>query len=245
LFLSEVLEMVNREEIARKNDFIRRTFTGGMILLTSGVEALESADKEATEAAARAMFDAGLEAGSIRISEKLLRFYWEHGIESDDAFQRFLEKEFGEADPKILAAGLNAYLKEKYLRLKPYPKVKETLEELKKRGLKLGVVSDGVRLKAWMRLNAAGLDKYFDAVVTHEDTGKEKPAKEPFLKACKELEVKPEECLMVGDWVERDIEGAKALGMKTCLAKYGQVVGRKKGADYEIDDVRRLLDVVE
>ena len=34
-------------EIARKNDFIRRTFAGGMILLTSGVEALEAGDKEA------------------------------------------------------------------------------------------------------------------------------------------------------------------------------------------------------
>jgi len=36
-----------------------------------------------------------------------------------------------------------------------------------------------------MRLNAAGLDKYFDVVVTYEDTGKKKPEKEPFLKACK------------------------------------------------------------
>ena len=39
--------MLNREEIARKNDFIRRTFAGGLIVLTSGVKALESADKEA------------------------------------------------------------------------------------------------------------------------------------------------------------------------------------------------------
>jgi len=31
---------------------------------------------------------------------------------------------------------------------------------------------------------------------------------------------KPEECLMVGDWPEKDIEGAKALRMKTCLIKH-------------------------
>ena len=39
--------MNKSREIARKNDVIRRTFTGGIILLTSGVEALEAADKEA------------------------------------------------------------------------------------------------------------------------------------------------------------------------------------------------------
>ena len=61
---------------------------------------------------------------------------------------------------------MNAYLKEKYLHLKPYAGVAETLHELKQRGFKLGVVSDGLRLKAWMRLNEADLDKYFDAVVT-------------------------------------------------------------------------------
>ena len=198
----------------------------------------------ASRAAACAMVEAGLKADPKEISEKLFDFYLKHGIESDDAFQKFLEKEFGKVEPRILAAGINAYLKEKYLHLKHYPGTIETLKEVKKRGLKLGVVSDGVRLKAWMRLNASGLDKYFDVVVTHDDTGKKKPAKEPFLKACEELKVKPEECLMVGDWVERDIEGAKALGMKTCLAKYGQVIGKNKGADYEIEDFKEILMIV-
>ena len=200
--------------------------------------------KKSTEAAVRAMVDAGLENKDEDLSTRFLEFYYSHGIESDDAFQKFLEKEFGKAEPRILAAGVNAYLKEKYLHLKPYPGVVETLKALKTEGLKLGVVTDGVRLKAWMRLNAAGLDKYFDAVVTFEDTGKKKPAKEPFLKACEELKVKPEECLMVGDWMERDIEGAKSVGMKTCLAKYGQVVGKEKGADYEINEIKELLEVI-
>jgi putative hydrolase of the HAD superfamily len=177
--------------------------------------------KKAVFAAACAMVSAGLKADPKKLVEGMLEFYYSYGIESDDAFTRFLEKEYGRAEPRFVAAGVTAYLKEKYAYLKPFPRVVETLRKLKKKGLKLGVVSDGVRLKAWMRLNAAGLDKYFDTVVTFDDTGKKKPAKEPFLKACKELNVKPEECLMVGDWIERDIEGAKALGMKTCLTKHG------------------------
>ena len=196
--------------------------------------------KKATYAAAKAMVDAGLKADRKKLTQKLLKFYYQHGIESDDAFQRFLEKEFGKAEPRILAAGVNAYLKEKYVHLKPYPSVVDTLRKLRKRGLKLAVVSDGLRLKAWMRLNAAGLDGYFDAVITYEDTGKKKPSKEPFLKACKMLNVTPEECLMVGDWPERDINGAKALGMKTCWAKYG-CHGKRCGADFVIKKLSSLF----
>ena len=201
--------------------------------------------KNSTAAAAKAMVDAGLKTSGKHLSERLLKFYYSHGIESDDVFTSFLEKEVGKAEPKVVAAGINAYLQEKYVNLKPYPSVLETLESLKKKGLKLGVVTDGVRLKAWMRLNAAGLDGFFDTVVTFDDTGKKKPAKEPFLKACEELKVKPEECIMVGDWVERDIEGAKKLGMKTCLAKYGQVIGKKNRADYEISNIKELIRLLE
>ena len=134
-------------------------------------------------------------------------------------------------------------MKEKYLHLKPYPGVLETLRELKRQGYKLGVVSDGVRLKARMRLNEAGLDGYFDAVVTYEDTGKQKPAREPFLRICDELGVNPEECLMVGDWPERDVQGGRLAGMKTCLAKYGQMHETK--ADYQIESFSKLLTVVD
>lgn len=198
--------------------------------------------KLASKAAAKAMVEAGLKTKSKDLAKELFNFYLEYGIESDDAFTKFLEKKVGVVEPRIVAAGVNAYLKEKYLHLEPYPGVVETLKELKKKYLKLAVVTDGLRLKAWMRLNAAGLDKYFDVVVTYEDTGKKKPAKEPFLKACGELNVKPQECLMVGDWPERDIEGAKAIGMKTCLVKYGNF---RDGsiADYEISSFIEILSL--
>jgi putative hydrolase of the HAD superfamily len=93
-----------------------------------------------------------------------------------------------------------------------------------------------------MRLNEAGLDGYFDSVVTYDDTGQRKPAKEPFLLICDQLEVRPEECLMLGDWPERDVQGGKLAGMKTCLAKYGQE--RPAKADYQIKAFKELLDVI-
>jgi putative hydrolase of the HAD superfamily len=201
-----------------------------------------SMKRAASAAAANAMIEAGLPAAPKDLSENLFTFYLDHGIESDDAFEEYLLHEYKAVNYRILAAAVNAYLKEKYLSLKPYPGVLETLRELKKQGFKLGVISDGLRLKAWMRLNEAGLDGFFDAVVTCEDTGTRKPAPAPFLLICDQLDVAPEECLMVGDWPERDVEGGKLVGMKTCLARYGQE--RPAGADYQIEDFKELLDVI-
>ena len=50
---------------------------------------------------------------------------------------------------------------------------------------------------------------------------------------------------MVGDWPERDIKGAKALGMVTCFAKYGNPEATAPDADYEINDIKELLEIVE
>jgi putative hydrolase of the HAD superfamily len=196
--------------------------------------------KKATYAAAKAMVKAGLKANSKKLAKELLDYYYGYGIESDDAFETFLRKEFKSVNYRVLAVAVNAYLHEKYVHLKPYPHVPETLQKLRKKGLKLAVVSDGLRLKAWMRLNAAGLDNYFDVVVTYDDTCKKKPHRYPFLAACKALKIKPNESIMVGDWPERDIEGAKALGMKTCWAKYG-TTAKNAHADYTIHNFTSLL----
>ena len=51
---------------------------------------------------------------------------------------------------------------------------------------------------------------------------------------------------MVGDWPERDVIGAKKLGMKTAFAKYGDVASTlESGADYDILDVKELLPIIK
>ena len=105
--------------------------------------------------------------------------------------------------------------------------------------------TDAPRMSAWTRLVSLGLDSFFDAVVANEDTGKRKPDPAPFRLALERLEVKPEEAIMIGDWAERDMVGAKALGMKTAFARYGDDFNTKDpGADYEITDIAQLVDIV-
>ena len=49
---------------------------------------------------------------------------------------------------------------------------------------------------------------------------------------------------MVGDWPERDIKGAKAMGMKTCFARYGNPKVKRTNADYEISNIKMVLDII-
>jgi putative hydrolase of the HAD superfamily len=60
------------------------------------------------------------------------------------------------------------------------------------------------------------------------------------------LGVTPAEALMVGDWAERDMVGAKGLGMTTVFARYGDTFDTKdSGADYDIDDCFELVAIVD
>ena len=58
--------------------------------------------------------------------------------------------------------------------------------------------------------------------------------------------MKAEEAMMVGDWAERDIEGARKVGMKTVFSQYGDLFGtQNSGADFEIQDILQLIEIVD
>jgi putative hydrolase of the HAD superfamily len=197
--------------------------------------------KEASKKAAKAMIKAGLRLDRRKAGKQLFEFYLKHGIDSDTAFERFIKKMHGKLDYKILAAGINAYLSSKLIG--PYPNVRHTLRKLKKKGIKLGIVTDAPALKAWKRLNAMGLDDFFDIVIAYEDTRKKKPHKLPFSLALKQLKLQPQDVLFVGDNPERDIKGANMVGMKTAFARYG--CKKRCKADYIIDDISEILKIVK
>jgi len=203
-----------------------------------------SMKKISCEAAISAMIDSGLPIKKNIAYKKLFDLYNVHGIEDQQIFQKFLKKETGKIDYKILSTGIAAYRRMQVGYLEPYPQVRRTLIALRERGLKLGIVSDAPKLKAWIRLAEMRLTDFFDVVVTLDDTGKLKPHVLPFNAAMKELKLKPEEILFVGDNPGRDIKGAKKVGMKTALAKYGQIFPSKNiKADYELKEVQELLKI--
>lgn len=60
-----------------------------------------------------------------------------------------------------------------------------------------------------------GLDKYIPFMVTSEEAGMEKPHPITFQLGLKHLNTAPSETLMIGDSEEKDILGAKQLGLQT------------------------------
>ena len=200
--------------------------------------------KISCDAAISAMIGAGLDIKKEKAMKELFYLYDKYGLEEKTIFQKFLKKIAKKIDYEVLASGIVAYRRVRSGFLEPYPHVSEVLFELKKRGIKLAIVSDAPRLKAWVRLVAMKINHLFDIVITFDDTKEMKPSVAPFKLAFKKLKLKPYECLMVGDRPERDIKGARKLGMLTCFAKYGNP-NAKSNADYEINDIKELLEIVE
>jgi len=206
--------------------------------------------RSSINAAIYAMIEAGLPIRKEDAVDILFKLYDKYGIEDNTIFQKFLKETIGEVDYKILSAGIVAYRRIREHHLDPYPNVRPTLKKLKESDYKLAIVSDAPRLKAWLRLTYLGLTNYFDIVVTFDDTNKKKPSPEPFRFALEKLKVKPEEVIIIGDDIKKDIAGGKKLGMLTVFARYGDTFFHKpengyQKPDYVIDDIKELLDVLK
>lgn len=197
------------------------------------------------DAAVTAMIDSGMPVPREEAVAKIYEIYDRVGIENQEIFDIFLEQQFRTVDYKWLAAGIVAYRRARNTYLVTYPHVRSTLADLLRRGLRLAVISDAPRMGAWLRLAQLDLHHMFDPVVTFEDTGHRKPSPVPFERALQIMGMSPKEVLMIGDWPERDMVGAKQLGIVTVFASYGDTKNTvESGADYDIDDISQLLQVL-
>jgi putative hydrolase of the HAD superfamily len=167
-----------------------------------------------------AMIDAGLDEPEDQILRDLNSVIKKYGPNYPHHYDELL-KMYDRLDPKIIAAGVVAYEHTKIGYLKPLPGVDPVLIELKK-SLKLGVISNGLRIKQWEKLVGLRIHHFFLAVITSEECGCEKPSPEIFRAALEALNVKPDEAVMVGDKYDVDIVGAKALGMHTIWLRKGE-----------------------
>ena len=200
----------------------------------------------AVKSAIRGMIEAGLEIDEVKSYKDIISIYEEFGWENQKVFDVFLTKSIGYVDNKFLAAGIVAYRRAREANLLAYPNVNRTLVNLTKLGIKLAVVSDAPSREAWMRIYYLNLYHFFDAVITFDDSGERKPSSTPFEMALKKLKLKPQDSLMIGDWPDRDVVGAKQLGMRTAFAVYGDTFGTKySGADWDIQDISEIITIIK
>jgi len=116
------------------------------------------------------------------------------------------------------AADRPANLGEVYLArcpLKPHtlPHTHEVLDYLQGKGYDLHIITNGFSDVQDIKLKSSGLDGYFDVVVTSETSGHKKPSPEIFYHALSSAKADLDDSLMIGDNLETDIAGARAVAM--------------------------------
>ena len=126
--------------------------------------------------------------------------------------------------------------------------IAEVLQAIENKQLKWGIVTNKPRRFTQRLIESMGLHQRAACIVSGDDAAKPKPSPETLLLACKQVGVKPQACVYVGD-AERDVVAAKAAGMKTVVALFGYIddVSDKPhewGADALIQTPIELLDLL-
>jgi len=187
---------------------------------------IATVDRDAALAAAAAE---NREASDFRVTplaERLARVF---GLPRDDSTatealcERFLEPVFAVA--------------------RVYDDVLPVLARLRETGLRTAIVSNtpwGSPSKPWRQeLERLGLLTLVDVAVFCGDVGWRKPAREIFLRAAADLGVDCRQCVFVGDELQWDVEGSRAVGMRPVLIDRDDRYERFRGE--RIRDLRGVL----
>jgi HAD superfamily hydrolase (TIGR01509 family) len=139
-----------------------------------------------------------------------------------ESLQKALELQgYREISEDTLQAGVDGFFKAEEGAYSIIFGVPETLSKLRAMGLKLAVVSNATCGRLVRRaLERRGLMGYIQHVAVSADLGPCKPDPSIFWGSMHALETRAEECAVVGDRPEIDIEGARRAGMRAVLADF-------------------------
>ena len=128
-----------------------------------------------------------------------------------------------------------------------YPGIVEILEFIKSKKIPLGIFTGKGRKSALITLEALGMDKYFDLVVTGDDVVNHKPSGEGITKFVNEFSLTKEKVLMIGDSTG-DIKAAREAGIKIASViwdSYAKEEVLKQKSDYIFHSVNELKEFLE
>ncbi len=135
-----------------------------------------------------------------------------------------------------------------------YPGMEELIKKLKALGYFNAIVTSRLTSSTIDTLEKYDLRRYFDIVVTCDDTDRHKPDPEPVLLALSKLDISEEEAIMIGD-SKFDILCAHNAGVKAMLVAWSQAMsgapemteapeGSPYRPDFIIDRADLLLEIL-
>jgi phosphoglycolate phosphatase len=130
----------------------------------------------------------------------------------------------GRAEPQAFARGRASfyahYTVENGVQAIVFDRVPEALEQLRGRGLRLACVTNKPQEFTLPLLAKMDLARHFDAVVAGDEVAEKKPHPALLLEACRRMQVKPTEVMLIGDSVN-DAQAARAAGCGCVLVETG------------------------
>jgi HAD superfamily hydrolase (TIGR01662 family) len=127
-----------------------------------------------------------------------------------------------------------------YSRVTLYPDAEKILPQLKEKGLKIGLITNGLQSDINEILPKVGLQNSFDVVVVVDTLRKMKPDVEVFHYALEKLNTVPSEAIFVGDEIETDYKGVQRCGLTVFL-----IDRDGKFRDKSVNRISSLKDLFE
>lgn len=118
----------------------------------------------------------------------------------------------------------------------------QTLEALRRRGLRLAVVTNGRGLVQQRKLVSLGMLELVDAVLISEQEGVSKPDATIFHRALQRLHTAPGDAVHVGGHPEHDVRASRAAGLKACWLRQSRWPPPE--SDATLDRLPQLLEVL-
>lgn len=129
--------------------------------------------------------------------------------------------------------------------VKEFPQVVEVLHELRRAGVRMGVVSNKTRKVVGMGLVLFQLDGLMEAIVCVDEVSKGKPDPEMILVALEKMGASPEQTLMVGDSRYDIIAGQRAhVATAAVMWSLHHHHFTEHKPDYFLHEMRDLLEIV-
>ena len=156
---------------------------------------------------------------------------------------------FGEEKGNLICEEYRAYQEQHHDELiRPFPKVKETLEQLQQMHIPMAIVTSKTTATCLRGARCLGIDNYFTAVIGSDAVKHPKPDPEPTCLALEKIGARPEETLCVGD-APYDILSARAAGCRTAAVEYTQFERKKfeeiVEPDFWLKDLTALIPLLK
>ena len=198
---------------------------------------------------------AGLQAAALREAiDARASWFWSHPErhrrgrlnlrEATGEIVAYALEQLGYADPGAAHRIANHYRDLREERACLFPGALETIKELCRRGVRLGMMTNGAAAAQRAKIERFGLAPHFGCIVIEGEFGVGKPHRSVFERLLAELEARPERTWAAGDNLEWDVAAPQSLGIFGIWVD-GAGKGLPAGSPYRPDRViRRLAELL-